>query len=148
MDKAGFFVRKMNVSKALLRIKKIKIEASYKKENGNFVLSFDDVPTPEGFKRIDQSIVYIAPGKVGGNHKHKRTEVFVGIGEGLKIYWLDEKKKLKMERMNPSGELFAFLIPPFVPHAIKNFSKNGASLIELANSKQTLKDVERVIVIS
>lgn len=141
MVKAGFFVRKMD-------IEKIKIEASYKKENGNFVISFDDVPTPKNFKRIDGSIIYIAPNQIGGNHKHKRVEVFVGIGEGLEIYWLDKDGKLKKELMNPSGELFAFFIPPFVPHSIKNNSKAGACLIELADSKQTLKDVERIIIIS
>lgn len=130
-----------------MEIKKQQINPSFKKDNGNFVLSFDDVPVPENFKRVDQSIVYIASGQIGGNHKHKRVEVFVGLGEGLEIYWIDEKGELKMEKMNPDGELLVFTVPSFVPHAIKNNSNNPACLLELANSKQTLKDVERITLI-
>ncbi len=142
--KAGFFVFKMEIIKF---VKKIKINPSYKKDNGNFVLSFDDIPTPKNFNKVDQSIVYIKAGQIGGNHKHKRTEVFVGFGEGLEIYWLDKKGKLNFEKMNPNGELLVFFIAPFIPHAIKNNSKNSGVLIEIADSKQTLADVERVKVI-
>lgn len=124
-----------------MNVKIIPIEPKYKKENGVFVVDIDNVKIP--FEVREKSLVYIPPKEKGGNHKHPRTEAFLGIGEGLKIIWKDENGKMIEKNMNSEGELLLFVIPADTPHVIINNSKNQFGiLIEFADDIQ--HDVERV----
>lgn len=117
---------------------------TYKKpESEVWVLNTDDIPV-DSSKIKDQQIVHLAPGSIGGNHKHPRVEWFIGIGD-LLFHWLDENGKAHSEHMNPNGEIRLIEVPPFLPHAVENASstQNGV-LFEMADGKMV--DVEKVSV--
>lgn len=122
-----------------------KINYTYKKpETEVWVLNTDDIPVDKSFVK-DQQIVHLAPQSVGGNHKHPRTEWFVGIGE-LEFIWLDEKGNKKSEQMNPNGQILLIEVPPFLPHAVRNSSVDKIGILfELADGK--MKDVESVKIV-
>jgi hypothetical protein len=115
---------------------------TYKKPDTEvWVLNFDDIPVPTE-KIKDRQIVHLAPQSVGGNHKHPRTEWFVGIGE-LEFVWLDENGHQQKTHMNPNGEILLIEVPPFLAHAVRNISATErAVLIEFADGKMV--DVEKV----
>jgi len=127
-------------------IQKIPLEFSYKRETGLWVRHLDGLPFPANFHCVEKSLVYIPPQRAGGNHKHPRIEGFIGIGEDLNFFYLDEKGKVHEEQMNPKGELVFFFVSPFVPHAVINTSSTQFGILyEVANEKQ--HDVEMVDVI-
>ena len=116
---------------------KIAIEPSYKKDNGIWVLNLDAIPIPIHFRPRQKSIICLPPKTIAGNHKHQRTEIFVGIGEELELCWLDSDNNQKSEKMNPNGKLFVFKVPPYLSHAIRNNSeKHSAFLLEHASIAQ------------
>lgn len=122
-------------------VKIIPIEPKYKKENGVVVVDIDKFKIP--FEIKEKSLVYIPPKEIGGNHKHPRTEAFVGIGEGLKIIWKDKNGKLIEKNMNSDRELLLFVIPADTPHVIINNSdKQFGILMEFADDIQ--HDVELI----
>ncbi len=122
-----------------------KLNYTYKKPDMEvWVLNIDDIPLDKG-KIQDQQIVHFAPKSIGGNHKHPRTEWFIGIGD-LALLWLDEKNQLHEEHMHPNGQILLIEVPPFLPHAVINKSETqNAVLFEYADGK--MKDVERVSVL-
>lgn len=126
---------------------KTAIDYSYKKsESKVWILNFDDIPLPRNVEVKDRQVVRLAPGSVGGNHKHPRREFFIGIGEGLELVWLNESGDKKSEMMNPDSKLLMFEIPPNLPHAVVNKpGSENAVLVEFADEKMT--DVEKVKVI-
>jgi uncharacterized RmlC-like cupin family protein len=125
---------------------KIAIEPTYKKENGVWTLSLEAIPIPIHFRPRQKSIVCLPPEASAGNHRHQRTEIFVGIGEELEIVWLDKGGEQKSEKMNPSGKLFVFKVPPYLPHAIRNNSKKHSAFL-LEHASTALRDVEEASVI-
>jgi quercetin dioxygenase-like cupin family protein len=118
------------------------LKETYKKENGLWVLDFDDIKVP--FKIVKRSLVYFPPFAVGGNHSHPRKEAFLGIGEGLELIYMD-KGINKKEKMYEKGVLKLFVIPPHLPHAVVNNSKNFAFLIEFADGEQRKVKMEEVV---
>ena len=125
---------------------KIAIEPTYKKENGVWALSLEAIPIPIHFRPRKKSIICLPPESTAGNHKHQRTEIFVGIGEELEIVWLDKDGEQKSDLMNPKGKLYVFKVPPYLPHAIRNNStKHSAYLLEHASTTQ--REVEAIKVI-
>ena len=120
----------------------IDLNFTYKKpESDVWVLNFDDIPVEKELIK-DQQIAHLAPGSIGGNHRHPRTEWLIGIGD-LVCIWLDENGVKHEEHMNPSGQIRLVIIPPFLAHAVVNRSENTAGLIyEMADGK--MKDVELV----
>lgn len=121
-----------------MKVEQSPIVPTYKRENGLWVLDLDKIKIPFDIK--ERSIVNIPPGQIGGNHKHPRREAFIGVGEGLELSW-NQDGKTERVNMNPEGELFLFLIPPYIEHAVINNSEitNGI-LIEFADEAQ--RDVE------
>lgn len=119
-----------------------KLKFTYKREDSDiWVLNKKDIPVDDE-KIKDEQIVHIAPGNSGGNHKHPRIEWFIGIGE-LEFYWLDAKGEEHKTHMNPNGELLLLEIPPYLPHAVKNVSKDKIGIIfELADRVQ--EGVEKI----
>lgn len=113
-----------------------KINYSYKKEHFDlWALNFDDIPIDKDIVK-DTQIVHFAPGSIGGNHKHPRTEWFIAIGE-LILYWVDEDGNKHEKVMSSEDGILMFKIPPFVPHAVKNVSEfKFGVLFEYADAKQ------------
>lgn len=110
---------------------------TYKRESGLFVINLDDIPLPKDFVVQEKSIVSIPALEKGGNHKHPRIEIMVGIGDQLYIMWKDEKGNICEETMNPSGLFRVFTVPAYVPHAVVNRSSvEKGILIEFANAVQ------------
>jgi uncharacterized cupin superfamily protein len=99
------------------------------------------LPLPENFQIKERNVVYIPAGEFGGNHKHSRTEAFIGIGEQLFIVWLDDKGKKHEDKMMDGEQLFFFIVEPFTPHAVINKGSGFAVLVELADRSND--DVER-----
>ena len=107
-------------------------------------LNVDDIPLPKDLIK-DQQIAYLGPRVVGGNHKHPRTEWFIGIGD-LVFVWLDENGEIQEEHMHPNQQILLIEVPPYLSHAVKNKSDNqGAVLFEYSDMQ--MKDVKKVKVI-
>lgn len=122
-----------------------KLNYTYKKEDSDvWVLNKEDIPVTQS-KIKDEQIVHLAPGSAGGNHKHPRTEWFIGIGE-LYFHWIDDEGNKKSEHMNPDGQNLLFEVPPFLPHAVENQSKEHFGILfEMADEK--MENVEKVSVL-
>jgi uncharacterized RmlC-like cupin family protein len=127
-------------------ITKIPIEPIYRKDNDLWNLDTLDLPFPEKFQVKVRNIVYIPAGEFGGNHKHPRTEAFIGIGDELFIMWQDDVGKKHEEKMMEDKQLYLFFVEPFTPHAIINKSSGAATLVEFADGPNV--DVERVAVLN
>ncbi len=117
------------------------IQYSYIKPDQDIrVLNWKEFPFLESVK--DTQAIYFSASTVGGNHRHPRTEWYLGFGD-LIIYWLDTTGKRHQRHLNPQGRLLLVKIPPYLPHAVRNRSvTNSALLIELADAPQ--HDVERI----
>lgn len=124
-----------------MKVEKLQFEPTYKRGNGLFVVDLDKVEIP--FEVIERSFVYIPPSEKGGNHRHPRAEAFIGIGEGLKVVWLDADGESHEETMNKNGGLSIYIISPNTPHAVINTSETQFGvLLEFASEVQ--HDVEMV----
>lgn len=129
-----------------MQVEKRPFMPTYSRENGLFVINLDSVKDPP-FSIAEKSLVNIPPKAMGGNHKHPRWEAFVGIGPGLKLIWQDETGQKQQEQMNPSGNLYLFIIPPNTPHTVINESDTSVGvLLEFASEAQ--HDFEVVELIS
>jgi uncharacterized RmlC-like cupin family protein len=123
----------------------ITLDYTYKKPDVDvWILNTDDIPIDKSLIK-DQQIVHLAPRAIGGNHKHPRTEWFIGIGD-LVFVWLDEQGIKHEEYMHPNGEIKLITVPSLLPHAVVNKSKNQVGvLFEFADGKQ--ENVEQVKVV-
>ena len=121
------------------------LKYSYKKPATNvWVLNTDDIPLNKEIIK-DQQIVHLAPNSIAGNHKHPRTEWFIGIGD-LVFIWLDDNGQKHEEHMHPEGQIKLIKVPPFLPHAVVNRSQNNTGfLFEMSDGK--MKDVEQVKIV-
>lgn len=115
---------------------------TYKKPDTEvWVLNTEDIPVDQA-KIKDQQLVHLAPQSIGGNHKHPRTEWFIGIGE-LVFVWFDEDCQVHEEAMNLEGKIVLIEVPPFLAHAVVNKSKDTFGILfELADAK--MEQVEKV----
>jgi uncharacterized RmlC-like cupin family protein len=122
------------------------LDFTYKKPDADvWVLNTDDIPVhKEAIK--DSQIVHLGTQSVGGNHKHSRTEWFVGFGN-LVFVWLDEKGDKHEEPMHAEGQLRLIEVPPFLPHAVVNRSHDKVGILyEMADEKK-MKESEKVEVV-
>jgi hypothetical protein len=113
-------------------IKKIPIEPTYKKDNGLWNLNTLLLPLPDNFTIAERNIIYIPGGQFGGNHKHPRTEVFIGIGD-LYLIWQDAAGDNHEDKMKDDEQLYLFFVESFTPHTVVNRGTNPAVLFELAD---------------
>ncbi len=125
-------------------VHKQKITPRYTKDNGAFVLDTQSLAFPDSFHMFEQSIVYIPSNQTAGNHKHPRSEVFIGIGTELFFYWQDEFGTVHSEIMQDEY-LYLIYVPSLIPHAIENKSSSFAILYEYADAAQT--NVEKIAII-
>lgn len=115
---------------------------SYKKPDTDvWVLNTDDIPVD--VQQIkDIQLVHLAPGSMGGNHTHPRTEWFIGIGD-LIFVWLDENGTQQIEHMHPDGNIILITVPPHLPHAVANVSQDQVGILyEMADGK--MKDAVKM----
>src|SRR5579872_3701093 len=115
-------------------VDRIEIEPTYQRDNGLWVLQIRDSMLPNDFQLVEQSIVNIPPKQFGGNHKHPRSEIFIGLHRDLKLIWIDKEGMNHEEQMYGNGKLLMFVVSAFVPHAVINMStEQEAVLYEFAN---------------
>jgi uncharacterized RmlC-like cupin family protein len=121
------------------------LNCTYKKsETEVWVLNADDIPVDRRLIK-DQQIVYLAAKSVAGNHKHSRTEWFIGIGE-LEIAWLDSAGKKHKAHMNPNGQIRLIRVPSLCPHAVINKSQDKFGVIfEMADGKMKKREQVKVV---
>jgi len=121
------------------------LNCTYKKPDTEvWVLNMDDIPVSKDLIK-DQQIVYLAPQSIGGNHKHPRTEWFIGVGD-LVFVWLDDNGEKHEEHMHPNGQIKLITVPPFLAHAVVNRSQDKIGILfEMADGK--MKDVEQIKVV-
>lgn len=125
-------------------IEKHAFTPTYRKENGLWLLNVDTPELPvDDFTIVERNVAYIPAGEYGGNHKHPRTEAFVGIGE-LELIWQDTNGERHSELMSTAEEnqLRLFIVRSMTPHVVINRGKSAAVLIEFADAAQ--HDVELV----
>jgi len=112
-----------------MAITRTHIQPAYKKENGLWVLDLGTIELPDDFEVREKYITYFPPQQFGGNHKHPRKEAFIGLGENLRFIWLDDQGQKHEEEMNPQGELYLFIIPSQIPHAVINKSRKIPAIL-------------------
>lgn len=123
------------------------IQPLYKKPNGLYVQEIDRSDLPLGFQPVVRHLVTIPSGAVSANHRHPRTEAFIGIGNDLEFFWIDEDGNKQSRIMNPADQLILVCVAPNVPHAIKNNSDAPAVLLEYADKIQSESDITEIHVI-
>lgn len=126
-------------------VTKIPIKPKYKKDNGLWNLDTLSLPLPGGFAVKERNLVYIPADEFGGNHKHPRTEVFVGIGGNLFIVWQDAAGEKHEDKMMDDDQLYMFIVEPLTPHAVINKGSGFSVLLELADGPNI--GVEQVAVL-
>ena len=115
----------------------IKFKPTDKRDSGCWMINFEDIPFPDDFTLRERSLVVMTPQKMGGNHKHPRTECFLVFGGNLEFIWLDENDKKQVESMTSKDNLLLFVVPPFLPHAVFNKSEIEIGyLLEFADGEQ------------
>jgi len=130
-----------------MKIIKLIIKPTYIKDSGVSVTRIDASFLPADFCVAEQSVVSIPPKQIAGNHKHRRQEAFISTSKDLVLYWIDTKGERHEENMVEDNCLLLFIIPSYVPHAVKNNSLDTtAFLYEFANGIQ--QDVEASGIIS
>jgi uncharacterized RmlC-like cupin family protein len=112
-----------------MQITKSLIKPTYTKESGLWALDTQSVVPVDSFTAVEQSIIWLPPNEVAGNHKHVREEALIGIGTSALFLWQDDDGVVHKEPMNPNGELYLFLIPPNVPHAVVNESSTDPVML-------------------
>lgn len=127
-------------------IKHIPVQPSYKRDNGLWNLETLSLPLAEHLDVKERNVVYVPAGQQAGNHKHPRTEAFIGIGEDLWLVWIDDEGATHEEKMMvDGGQLNLFVVEPFTPHAVVNKAQAFAVIVEFTDGPNV--DVERVEVV-
>jgi uncharacterized RmlC-like cupin family protein len=129
-------------------VKTYPLDPKYRKQNGLFVVDAGKLPIPDGFEVHDQSVVYIPPGQVAGNHTHPRQEAYICFDEGAELHWMAESGEEHIEVMgvDREGGTALFVIEPMVAHAVVNTSGHGISLFGYADGP--LENAEDIVVVS
>ncbi|PIR01158.1 MAG: hypothetical protein COV66_02815 [Nitrospinae bacterium CG11_big_fil_rev_8_21_14_0_20_45_15] len=91
-------------------------------------LGANDMEAPAEFGQIHVSVAY--PGKVRGNHYHKRKLEWFCVPTGLgKLILKDLESGEEKELLMGEDHLFTVKITPNVVHAIKNIGEKDMALI-------------------
>ncbi|MFH1971324.1 MAG: hypothetical protein ABIJ05_02990 [Patescibacteria group bacterium] len=109
-------------------------------------LTFNDIPLPKNIEINQQYIIRFLPDAKGGNHKHKRTEVFISF-DPLTLIWLDsnDKKHEIMMGLNSKGLIKVIIMYPEIPHVVINEGKTKATLIEFASEDLINPEVVTIV---
>ena len=112
-----------------MKLKKIAINTTSKKDNGVWTLDTQRVLPEEDFCVVEQSIVWLPPRQTAANHKHSRREALIGLGSDCFFVWKDSDGQIHEEEMNPDGQLYIFVIPSQVPHTVVNKNPHTAAVL-------------------
>jgi oxalate decarboxylase/phosphoglucose isomerase-like protein (cupin superfamily) len=123
-------------------IEKYPFEPTYTKDSGLWLLNVDNPDIPGDFTVVERNIIRMPGGKFGGNHRHPRSEAFVGIAGDLHLVWQDKEGEKHTEKMDSESGLQLFVVHSLTPHAVLNRGTTPAVLIEFANAPQ--HDVEAI----
>ncbi|HZM64143.1 MAG TPA: hypothetical protein VFB59_03355 [Candidatus Saccharimonadales bacterium] len=107
---------------------------SYARADRNIaVLVVSDIPFPDGFTPGPAPhLIQIGPNGWGGNHRHRRQELYVGFGKSLVFIWKDDAGvRHEVPMSAKEGELVAVFVPSMVPHLVENRSTGIAVMYEL-----------------
>ncbi|HEV7453839.1 MAG TPA: hypothetical protein VGO07_01120 [Candidatus Saccharimonadales bacterium] len=129
-------------------VKTYPLDSKYRKQNGLFVVDAVQLPIPDDFEVHEQSVVYIPPGQVAGNHTHPRQEAYICCDEGAELHWMDESGEEHIEVMGADrdGGPTLFVVESMVAHAVVNTSGHGISLFGYADGP--FEDVVGSVVVS
>jgi quercetin dioxygenase-like cupin family protein len=109
---------------------------THKSGRGFTGFDFDNIKLPDGFQVKEKICFYFPPDDYGGNHSHPRTEAFIAIGD-MEISW-EENGEIHTEHMFENEAPKIYIIPPHVPHIIRNLSVSQFGiLLEYADGPQT-----------
>jgi len=124
-----------------MNVTRIVIPPTYKKENGVWTLNIEEIVLP--FPIAKKSIVSIPPGKMGGNHTHAKTELFIALTQGLCLAWKKEDGTIKRVSMKQNDTIIGWIVPEGVSHVVINTSDSEGILLEIADKdvRMTTKDI-------
>lgn len=99
-------------------------------------------PTPEEARQTFTPrfayLNHIGPGDTAGNHFHaKKREFFCPLGDlVLVLYDRSRKKAIRVRMSNRTKRQYTmYYIPPHVPHAVENKTKQFQPLVVLTNER-------------
>ena len=99
------------------------------------MFEFDTIKLPEDFHVKEKNLIYFPPSDFGGNHSHSRKEAFIAIGD-MELSW-EENGEIHTEHMFVDNKPKLFIIPPNVPHIVRNLSVSQFGiLLEYADGPQ------------
>jgi UDP-2-acetamido-2,6-beta-L-arabino-hexul-4-ose reductase len=113
-----------------------------KSDDRGWLIEVFGVELPEGCKEFGQLHVSVAyPGKVRGNHLHKRKVEWFCVPTGTGQLLLKERETGEVdETMMGVDDLKAIRADPGTIHAIKNVGEEDMILLVFANEKFDPKD--------
>ncbi len=129
-----------------MTVTQIPLSKVFKRTDGLLKFELKDLPLPPEFSNVCQVMISIPPGRIGGNHKHVRRELFVSLSDDVELHWVAADGSRRVERMKEGDNLYLFDVPSLVPHAILNRAKSKPAII-LELSDNAPGEVEPVEVI-
>ena len=108
---------------------------------------FEPLAVEEMLKQQNVHVVTSKPGVIRGNHYHvEGEETIIVIGPVL-VRFRERDKDQEVEVTE--GEVYRFIFPPGVPHAIKNTSDNANVLVAFntkSHNRQHPDTVKEVLI--
>ena len=112
---------------------KIFVKPLYTKDNGMYVMDITGVPFKSEYTWIEKISMSLPPTVIAGNHAHKHVEAFLAMTDGMDLYWQDAKKKIHRMSLYNKNKPFFLILPPYIPHAVKNNAKQDGIMVKFAN---------------
>lgn len=107
-----------------------------------------NIPLHEGLNIKTADLVMFAPGDIGGNHSHPRTETFIVTLGKLEVHLLEKDGETKIINLEATENGHRIItMPPDVPHAVINNSNETATMLELADQEMDPSTKKKVKII-
>ncbi len=112
---------------------KIPVPPLYQKNNGMYVMDITGTPFKSEYTWIEKVSMSLPAGVIAGNHKHKHSEAFLAMTDGLELFWMDNKGKIHIVNMYNRVKPFFIIMPSNIPHAVRNKSPHSGIMVKFAN---------------
>lgn len=91
---------------------------------------------PRDFLLRDSHVMTIAPGAVRGDHYHRdKREIFiVSSTDAWSLHWYDVDVGAARRRDFMGTSVVFVVVPPLVPHAIRNHGRHDLQVVAIANA--------------
>ncbi|HRY82122.1 MAG TPA: WxcM-like domain-containing protein [Candidatus Moranbacteria bacterium] len=109
-----------------------------------WIVSIAEFATKKGYKIKNIHTGSISPGKIRGNHLHRKQKEWVFIFGGKGIFSWKEGGKNKKQTLNLKDH-FLFEVEPRCPHAIKNIDSHDIYVCAFTNQKYNPKNPDRIL---